>query len=337
MNIAAYIIRRIIFMFFVLFGVLIITFIVSHVIPADPIGAILGPQAPPELIEKINREWGFDKPLYVQFILYVKNLMHGNLGKCIRTNNPVLKDIIIRYPATIELATTALIFSLIIGIPSGIISALKRNKLIDHFIRIFSISGLSMPVFWLGLMLLYVFYFRLGILPGPGRLDLGLTPPPRVTGLYTIDSLIAGRLDLFINTLRHLIMPGFVLGFGAAGSIARLTRASMLEVMRQEYVKAARAKGLIERVVIMRHILRNALITPVTVIGLIYGGLLEGSVLTETIFAWPGLGRYATGVFLFLDFQAVMGVTLFIAIIYSFANLIVDIIYAYIDPRIRYG
>ncbi len=335
MNIAAYITRRLFFMVFVLFGVLVITFAVSHVIPADPVGAILGPQAPLDLIEKINREWGFDKPLYQQFVIYVQNLLRGDLGKSIRTNNAVLQDIVNYWPATIELSTTALLFALLIGLPTGIVSALKRNKVVDHIVRVFSITGLSMPVFWLGLMLLYVLYFRLDLLPGIGRLDLALTPPARMTGLYTLDSLIQGDLGSFVNSLLHLVMPAFVLGFSAAGSIARITRASMLEVMRQEYVNTARAKGLKERVVILRHILRNSLITPVTVIGMIYGGLLEGSILTETIFAWPGLGRYATGSFMFLDFQAVMGVTLFLGVIYSLANLVVDVMYAYLDPRVR--
>jgi peptide/nickel transport system permease protein len=319
----------------VLFGVLVITFTVSHIIPADPIGAILGPQAPTELIDKIKAEWGFDKPLYEQFIIYLKHLLQGNLGKSIRTNNLVSDDIMKRWPATIELSTTALLFALVIGIPAGIISALKRNTIVDHFVRIYSISGLSMPVFWLGLMLLYLFYFRLDLLPGIGRLDIGLTIGERITGLYTVDALLQGNIKAFFNASSHLIMPAFVLGFGSAGSIARITRASMLEVMKQEYVNTAKAKGLRERIVIMRHILRNALITPITIIGLTYGGLLEGSILTETIFAWPGLGRYATGAFMFLDFQAVMGVTLFIAVIYSLANLIVDVMYAYLDPRVR--
>lgn len=322
-------------MVLVLFGVLTITFAVSHVIPADPIGAILGPQAPLEVVDRIKQEWGFDKPLYVQFIIYVQNLLRGDLGKSIRTNNPVQKDIVNYFPATIELSTAALIFSLVIGLPAGIISAIKRNKLSDHVVRVFSISGLSMPVFWLGLMLLYLLYFKVELLPGPGRLDSAISAPPYFTGLYTIDSLIQGDLTTFINAVRHLTMPAFVLGFGAAGTIARITRASMLEVMRQEYVKTARAKGLKEHIVILRHILRNSLITPITVIGMIYGGLLEGAVLTETIFSWPGLGRYATGSFLFLDFQAVMGVTLFIAVVYSVANLVVDIAYAYLDPRVR--
>jgi peptide/nickel transport system permease protein len=336
MNIATYIFRRLVFMIFVLFGLLVITFVVSHVIPADPVGAICGPRAPIEVIDRIKAEWGFDKPLYVQFFMYVQNLLHGNLGKSIMTNNPVLVDILNYWPATVELSTVALIFSILIGIPAGIISAIKRNKLLDHIIRILSISGLSMPTFWMGLMLLYLFYFKLGILPGPGRIDLTISPPTRVTGLYTIDSLIQGNINLFLHVLSHLIMPGFVLGFGAAGSIARITRASMLEVMRQEYVKTARAKGLKERVILFRHILRNSLLPPITVIGLTYGSLLEGAVLTETIFAWPGLGRYATTAFLFLDFQPVMGVTIFIGVIYCFANLIVDIIYAYLDPRVRF-
>jgi len=335
MNIGAYVVRRLALMILVLFGVLVITFTVSHVIPADPVGAILGPQAPAYLIDKINAEWGFDKPLYEQFIIYVRNLLRGNLGKSIQTNNAVADDIMMRWPATIELSTTALLFALLLGIPAGVISALKRNSVVDHFVRIISISGLSMPVFWLGLMLLFLLYFQMGVLPGVGRLDTSIDIGRRITGMFTVDALLQGNYEAFIDAVRHLIMPAFVLGFSATGSIARITRASTLEVMQQEYVNTAKAKGLSERVVIFRHILRNALITPVTIIGLTYGGLLEGSILTETIFSWPGLGRYATSAFMRLDFQSVMGVTLFIAVIYSVANLIVDILYAYLDPRVR--
>jgi len=337
MDLRTYILRRLLLMVLVLFGVLVITFLLSHVVPADPIGAILGPQAPLEMVEKIRHEWGFDRPLYEQFVDYVWRVLHGDLGKSIRTNRAVTRDLMNYFPATIELATFSTFLAIVMGIPLGIISAMKKDKIPDHFARVFAISGISIPVYWLELVMLIVFYYQLGLLPGPGRLDPYMTYPPRVTGLLLIDSLLAGRLDAFVNALQHLIIPSFVLGMFGAASIARMTRSSMLEILRKEYVRTAKAKGLRERVVIIRHILRNALIPTVTVIGVTYGGLLEGSILTETILAWNGLGQYATGSFLYLDFMAVMGVTIFIAVIYSLTNLFVDILYAYLDPRIRYG
>ncbi len=337
MDLKTYILRRLALMVFVLFGIIVITFIVSHVIPADPIGAILGPQAPPELVEKVRREWGFDKPLPEQFVDYIINLLHGNLGKSIRTNKPVAEDLIRFFPATIELATAAMIVAIAIGIPLGIISAIKKDKWPDHISRIFALMGVSMPVFWLGLILLFVLYYQLGIFPGPGRLDPGIEAPPRITGILTLDSLITGNFEAFTNAVWHLILPSFVLGYYASASITRITRTSLLEVMTQDFIRTARAKGLPERVVLFRHALRNALIPTTTVIGMAYGSLLEGAILTETIFAWPGLGRYSTGAFLSVDFLAVMGSTLLIAVIYSVANLVVDILYAFLDPRIRYA
>jgi len=337
LDLKTYILRRLALMVFVLFGIIVITFIVSHVIPADPIGAILGPQAPPELVEKVRREWGFDKPLPEQFVDYIINLLHGNLGKSIRTNKPVAEDLIRFFPATIELATAAMIVAIAIGIPLGIISAIKKDKWPDHISRIFALMGVSMPVFWLGLILLFVLYYQLGIFPGPGRLDPGIEAPPRITGILTLDSLITGNFEAFTNAVWHLILPSFVLGYYASASITRITRTSLLEVMTQDFIRTARAKGLPERVVLFRHALRNALIPTTTVIGMAYGSLLEGAILTETIFAWPGLGRYSTGAFLSVDFLAVMGSTLLIAVIYSVANLVVDILYAFLDPRIRYA
>jgi len=337
MDLRTYIVRRLLLMVLVLFGVLVITFLLSHVIPADPIGAILGPQAPPEIVEKIRHEWGFDRPLYEQFVDYIWKVLHGDLGKSIRTNRSVTRDLMNYFPATIELATFSTFLAIVMGIPLGIISAMKKDKIPDHFARVFAISGISIPVYWLELVMLIVFYYKLGWLPGPGRLDPYMAYPPRVTGLLLIDSLLARRLDAFVNALQHLVIPSFVLGMFGAANIARMTRSSMLEVLRKEYVRTAKAKGLRERIVITRHILRNALIPTVTVIGVTYGGLLEGSILTETILSWNGLGQYATGSFLYLDFMAVIGVTLFIAVIYSLTNLFVDILYAYLDPRIRYG
>jgi len=337
MDLRTYIIRRLGLMVFVLFGIIVITFIVSHVIPADPIGAILGPQAPPELVEKIRREWGFDKPLHEQFFDYIYKVIRGDLGRSIKTNNPVMEDLLYFFPATIELATAAIIVAIAIGIPLGIISAVKKDKWPDHISRIFALMGVSMPVFWLGLLLLFVLYYKLGIFPGPGRLDPGIPEPPRITGLLTLDSLLTGNFEAFTNALWHLALPSFVLGYYASASIARITRTALLEVLTQDFIKAARSKGLAERIVLFRHALRNALIPTTTVIGMAYGSLLEGAILTETIFAWPGLGRYSTGAFLSVDFMAVMGSTLLIALVYSLANLIVDILYAFLDPRIRYA
>lgn len=337
MDLRTYIIRRLILMAFVLFGIVVITFFVSHVIPADPIGAILGPQASPELVEKIRREWGFDKPIHEQFVDYLLKLSKGDLGKSIRTSKPVMQDLLYFFPATIELATSAMFVALLIGIPLGIISAVKKDRWPDHLSRIFALMGVSMPVFWLGLILLFVLYYKLGLFPGPGRLDPGIPEPPRITGILTLDSLLAGNLEAFSNALWHLALPSFVLGYYASASIARITRTALLEVLNQDFIKAARSKGLPERIVLFRHALRNALIPTTTVIGMTYGSLLEGAVLTETIFAWPGLGRYSTGAFLSVDFLAVMGATLLIALVYSLANLIVDILYAFLDPRIRYG
>ena len=337
MNLATYILRRLGLMIFVLFGVLVITFFVSHVVPADPVLAALGSQAPAYLIEKVRHEWGLDLPLQEQFFNYLWNVLHGDLGISIRTNRPVAEDLLQYFPATIELSTAAMIIAIVLSIPLGIISAVKRNKLSDHVTRVFSILGISMPVFWLGLLLLAALYFKLGLAPGPGQLSFQLTPPPRVTGFLIIDSLLAGDLNALFNYFSHLILPAFVLGFASLASITRITRSSMLEVLRQDYIRTARAKGLPRSVVINRHALRNALIPTTTVIGLRYGSLLEGAVLTETIFAWPGVGLYSVGAILYLDFPAIMGSVLAIAVVYSFANLIVDLIYGFLDPRMRVG
>ncbi len=337
MRFYAYVGKRLLLMVGTIAGVLVITFIISHLIPADPIAAVLGPQAPPEVIESVRREWGFDRPIHEQFVIYVWNILQGNLGKSLRTNRNVAQDLRQFFPATFELATAAILIGIVLGIPLGILSAVKKDHLLDHAARLFSLFGLSMPVFWLGLVLLFIFYYRLELLPGPGQLDIYLVPPPRVTGVLTIDSLLAGDWEVFVDALKHLILPSFVLGYFSTAAIVRITRASMLEVLSQEYIKTARVKGLREKIVILRHALKNALIPTVTVVGLTYGSLLEGAVLTETIFAWPGLGRYMTAAFIALDFSAIMGGTLLIAVTFSVANLIVDLIYAFLNPKIRYG
>lgn len=333
---AAYLLRRLIWMVFVLLGVMTAVFFISRVIPADPIAALLGSQAPPELVEKLKAKWDLDKPIYRQYLIYLARLMRGDLGLSIASGQPVMEDLIHYFPATFELATAATFLSLLFGLLFGVVSAVKRGSLWDHVSRIMALFGVSMPVFWSGLLLLLLFYYWLGWLPGGGRLPFYMSPPPRITGLLTIDSLLSGRFEVFVCALRHLTLPALVLSFFGTAAISRITRSSMLDVLREEYVTAARAKGLREWSVVMRHAFKNAVLPVITVVGITYGRLLEGSVITETVFSWPGLGRYATNAFLALDFPAVVGSTMLIALLYAVTNLVVDISYAYLNPKIRY-
>jgi peptide/nickel transport system permease protein len=325
---ARYILRRLVTLIITLLGIMVVTFFISLVVPMDPLASIAGPQAPQETVERLRTLYGFDLPIYMQFGRYMNRLLHGDLG------TSLLEDILQYFPATIELATLALIISIIVGIPLGVLSAVYRNSPIDHFSRVLSLIGVSMPVFWLGLVLLLIFYFKLGWFPEPGRLDIMLIEPQRVTGLLLIDSLFALDWEVFWDALKHMALPATVLGLYGLAGIARIVRSSMLDVLSQEYIKTARIKGLNEFLVLTRHALRNALVPAVTVIGLTYGGLLEGSVLTETIFAWPGLGRYLATAFLTLDLNAVVGGTMLVALTFSLANLAVDLIYALLNPKI---
>ena len=331
-----YLIRRLGTLTITLIGIMMITFFISLVVPLDPLAAIAGPQAPQETVERLRILYGFDQPIYIQFARYIKRLAHGDLGTSFQTGRPVLEDIIHFFPATIELATLALIVAILVGIPLGVLSAVYRNSPIDHFSRVLSLIGVSMPVFWLGLVLILIFYYKLGWFPEPGRLDIMLMEPKRITGALLIDSVIARDWEVFWDAIKHMFLPATVLGlFGLAG-IARIVRSSMLDVLSQEYIKTARIKGLNEFLVLTRHALRNALVPAVTIIGLTYGGLLEGSVLTETIFSWPGLGRYLAKAFLTLDLNAVVGGTMLVALIFSVVNLIVDLSYAFLNPQITY-
>ncbi len=332
----AYIVRRLALASLAIAGVLVIVFFLSHIIPGDPVAAILGPQAPDHVIEDLRRRYGLDRPLHEQFYRFVARLARGDLGDSLATHRPVVRDLREFLPATIELSTAAILIGALTGLAVGVVSAVARGRPLDHAVRFLSLIGLSMPVFWLGLILLYVFYFRLALLPGPGQLDIFIARPPWVTGMITVDALLARDFATLGNALGHLMLPAVVLGSHALVGIARITRASMLEVLGQDYVKVARAKGLGERTVVLKHALRNGLLPIVTVIGIYYGGLLEGAVLTETVFAWPGLGRYATSAILSQDFAAIMGVTILIALIFSLANLIVDLAYGFLNPKIRY-
>jgi peptide/nickel transport system permease protein len=248
---------------------------------------------------------------------------------------PVAEDLGRYLPASAELAVIATVVGIVLGIPFGVVSAVNRNRWIDHIVRGVSLLGVSSPVFWLGLIALYVFYFRLGWLPGPGRLDVGMPEPSHLTGMYTLDSLLSGNWTAFVSSLRHLVLPGMVLASVYLGLVTRMTRSSMLEVLSADYVRTARGKGLRQRVVIFRHALGNALVPTITVLGLAFGDILAGTVLTETIFSWPGIGRYAYQSAVTLDFPAIMGVSLLIAAVFITVNLVTDVAYVVVDPRLR--
>ncbi len=339
MNMQQFILRRLFLMVPLMIGITLIAFLISHSVPGDPVAAHLSQKAmeDPVIVAQFRAQWGLDKPLWEQYIIYLTKLVQGDMGTSIRTHRPVLDDLRQFLPASAELAVGATLFGLLVGIPFGIISAIKQDKLIDHVVRVISLVGVSAPVFWLALISLYIFYFRLGWLPGPGRLDPGmdLDVKATITGIYVIDSLLRGDFPTLTVALKHLVLPVLVLGSSTLGIVTRMTRSSVLEVLTQDYVRTARSKGLTERAVLTRHVLRNSLIPTITVIGLSFGGILAGTVLTETIFTWPGIGRYAYQSCITLDFPAIMGVSILIAFMFSVINLLVDISYAFLDPRLR--
>jgi peptide/nickel transport system permease protein len=337
MPLLSYLLRRLLGFAAVMIGISIITFFLSHLVPADPAVVALGDHATDAQIETFREKYGLNKPVPEQYWVYVNGLVRGDLGISLRTRRPVASDLHDFFPATFELSLTALIFSILIGIPAGVVSATTRNRLPDNIVRLLSLIGGSVPIFWLGLILIGFFYGKLGWLPGGARIDKFIPAPSHITGLFTVDSLLTGNYKAFWSSVHHLLLPALALGYFSTAIIARMMRSSMLEVLNQAYVLAARAKGLGPGKVIWRHAARNALIPTVTTIGVTFGSLLSGAVLTETIFSWPGLGRYATNSAINLDFPAVMGVTLLAALVYTLTNLVVDMGYHWLDPRIRNG
>lgn len=332
-----YFLRRVLFVIPTLFGITLAAFIIANAVPADPITANLPQSAlnDERIIAAFRQRWGLDKPLTEQYLTYVGNLLHGDLGTSIKTKHPVADDIRQFLPATIELATAGIIAGIILGVSVGIIAAVWRNSIADYVARIFALTGVSFPVFLLALVLLQVFYAQLDLTAGPGRLDVRMDDPPRVTGLFTVDALLDRDWHTFKNALSHLFLPGVMLGVYVSGIIARITRSSLLEVLGMDYIRTARSKGLRERAVIWKHALSNAAIPVVTVVGLSYGSMLTGAVLTESIFAWPGIGRYMFRASTSQDFPAIMGVSILIGFIYVGVNFVVDILYYFLDPRIR--
>ena len=320
-----------------LLGIVTIAFCISRLIPADPLASIVGERQlnNEKIVAAAKTRWGLNGSLPEQYLVYVKNLLKGDLGTSFRTRQPVTHDLMNRLPATLELAGGALLVGGIGGVALGAYAASKKDKPADHFSRLFSLLGSSLPVFWIGLVFLFLLYARLGWFPGPGRLPPRTKPPDHVTGFYTFDSLLDGNFTLFRQCLWRLVMPCFVLGWAYMGQLSRLVRAAMLDEINSDYVRTARAKGLPERLVMRRHVLRNAWLPTLTILGFSFAQLLTASVLTETIFQWNGIGSYAVQAANTLDFPAVNGVSLFAGLAFLLANLATDVLYAVADPKIR--
>ena len=317
-------------------GLLAVTFFIGRVMPIDPVLAIVGDRASGELVARVREEMGFNKPLWEQFFIYISKVLHGDFGTSVLSSNPVMQDIRRAFPATLELATLGVLIGVGFGVPLGVWAAVRRGGMVDQIVRVMGLVGYSVPIFWLGLMGLVLFYAKLGWVGGPGRVDVTYeyTLAP-VTGLLLLDAAMAGQWDAFGNVLSHLILPASLLGYFSLAYISRMTRSFMLHELSQEYIVAARAKGLSEARIIWRHALRNAMVPLVTVVSLSYAGLLEGSVLTETVFAWPGLGLYITNSLQNADMNAVLGGTIVVGSVFIGLNLLSDLLYKTLDPRTR--
>ncbi len=315
-------------------GISVLVFFMIHLVPGDPAEMMLGERANEKALTELRQQLGLDKPLYVQYGLFMSRLAQGDLGRALRTNEKITTEIATHFPATLELALVAIVFAVTLGMLAGIVSATRQYSLFDYGSMVLSLIGVSMPIFWLGLVLMIIFSVNLGWLPLSGRLSYDITLEP-VTNLYLIDSIIQGNWAAFKDALHHIIMPAFTLSTIPMAIIARMTRSSMLEVLRQDYIRTAKAKGLSPRAVHYKHALRNALIPIVTIIGLQFSILLGGAILTETIFAWPGIGSWLLNAVYARDFNAVQGGTMLIATLFVLINVLVDLLYAVINPRIK--
>ncbi|MBV8605011.1 MAG: ABC transporter permease [Pelomonas sp.] len=319
-----------------LLGLLAVTFFIGRVVPVDPALAVAGDRASEAQLAAVREAMGLNRPLYVQFGRYVAAVARGDLGESILTANPVAEDIARVFPATLELATAGIVVGVLGGVPLGVWAALRRGRAVDQLVRVTGLLGYSVPIFWLGMMALVLFYVRLGWVAGPGRIDLAYYyAVPRVTGLLVVDGLLAGHLGAVRSALAHLALPALLLGYFSLAYISRMTRSFMLAELKKEYVTAARGRGVGEARVVWRHALRNAAVPLVTVVALSYAGLLEGSVLTETVFSWPGIGQYITNALQNADMNAVLGGTLVIGAVFIVFNLVADLLYRALDPRVR--
>lgn len=333
----AYLLRRLGYLIFVVWGVGFAAFFISRVVPADPAAAALGQNAREEQIEAYREQYGLNDPVVVQYVTYMGRLFQGDLGTSLRTRRPIIEDLKDYFPATLELTLAAMLIALVVGLPAGLVAALYQNKPVDLLVRTLALLGGATPVYWLAIIMLNLFHVQLGWLPGPGRLDAYLFAPETVTGILSVDALLARDYEVFRDALRHMILPAVVLGAFSTALLARMVRSAMLEVLSQDFIRTARAKGLRSGRVVVKHGLRNAALPILTVSANVLGSLLTGAVLTETIFSWPGIGSYATSSAIGLDFPAVMGVTLVAGLTYALINLLVDLLYAFFDPRISYA
>lgn len=331
-----YLVLRALLAMLLMVGVTIVTFILTNLVPSNPVQAALGEQAAndPEIVEQFRKNAGLDKPLYVQYFNYLGRVIHGDLGNSIQTHQPILEELGRAFPATIELAIVAIVLAALIGVGLGLLAALKHRTWIDQIIRVFSLLGISVPSFWLAMIVYYQFFSQLHILPGAGRLSSIYVPPPHVTGLYGLDALLSLQFDVFWDAMAHIIMPASVLALYTIGLITRFSRSSILEVLDLDYVRAARAKGLPHRKVI-GYVMRGALIPIITMLGVAFGSLLSGTVLVEKVFSWHGIGEYAFNAATKLDLPAIMGVGLVVGFVYIALNFLVDVLYGVIDPRVR--
>jgi peptide/nickel transport system permease protein len=335
MRVARYAIRRLALLVPVLFGVSVIAFLLLRVIPGDPVERMVSEFVPRARVEQLKREAGLTDPLPVQYGRYIGRLVRGDAGTSFVTGHPVAAELAEAFPATLELTTYAMLLSVVAGLGLGVMAAVRRDGVVDHAVRVLSVAGFSVPLFWLGLLLIYVLYFKLGLLPGPlGRIEPLVPPPARLTGLYTLDGLITGNWTALNSSTRMLILPVVTLSASAIAPLARMTRAEVLEALGSEYVRAARALGLAERM-IRRKAIRNGLLPIITVIASTYGYLLSGSVLVESIFAWPGLGQYAFNAIANSDYNAVQGYILVVTVVYVLIYLALDIAYHALDPRVQ--
>ena len=338
MNIWRYLFQRILSTIPTVFGALVIMFILTRILPGDPVLMVLGPaHASPENIENLRQLMGLDHSIPVQFVRYLGQLMKGDLGFSWHSGNPVSKELITRFPATFELTTFSLILMVIFGFPLGVIAGHYRNKAPDNIINGMTVMGISMPTFWLGLLLIYVFFFKLGIAPPPmGRLSSGVELPPTCTGLLLIDSLLNRNVASFLSAFEQLILPGITLAFFNLAIIVRTLKADMIETLREDFIRTARAMGVSQKRILFKYALRNALLPTVTMLGTVYGSLLGGAVLTEVVFSWPGLGMYAVESIQWLDYAGLQGFIIFYVFIFTMVNLVVDISYRSIDPRVQF-
>lgn len=329
-----YIAKRLFQLLFILFGVSIVVFLMLRLIPGDPAHLLLGEFATPEELASLRQQLGLDQSQLVQYSIYLKNILRGDFGHSLRTGAPVANEIFPRLMATVELSLAAMLIATLFGILAGVISAVRQYSIFDYLSMFLALLGVSMPIFWLGLMLMYLLAVKVQLLPMMGRLSMGLEVT-QISGLILVDALLAGQWSILFDALTHLLLPAFTLSTIPMAIVARITRSSMLEVLRQDYVRTARAKGMTEFVVIVRHALRNAFLPILTVLGINFGLLLGGAVLTETIFSWPGLGRYVVDSLMGRDYNAVQGCILIFAVLMALINLTVDILYMVLDPRIR--